>query len=414
MARAVSGDHNRFKLAIDVCPIPFNNQGKTTVMTHNHSSKPSFARLRSPKFLRKSAAFLGLGFWASSLAVVSPTAQSQSNATPYCFGVKMDTFVYASPSFRARQLAPYAIDDIAYATTNQPTSVPVNDGTADGNSFIEVAFTNGDKGWTPRYPEGIDVPILIDMEGFTDCPNPGKNAAGDLSKSEGNDMPTPQNQPDETPYCFGVKMDTFVYASPSFRARQLAPYAIDDIAYATTNQPTSVPVNDGTADGNSFIEVAFTNGDKGWTPRYPEGIDVPILIDMEGFTDCPNPGKNAAGDLSKSEGNDMPTPQNQPDETPYCFGVKMDTFVYASPSFRARQLAPYAIDDIAYATTNQPTSVPVNDGTADGNSFIEVAFTNGDKGWTPRYPEGIDVPILIDMEGFTDCPNPGLNAAGGM
>jgi hypothetical protein len=266
MARAVSGDHNRSKLAIDVCPIPFNNQGKTTVMKHNHSSKPSFARLRSPKFLRKSAAFLGLGFWASSLALISPTAQSQSSGVPYCFDVQMSIDVYESPSFRSRKIAAYTNADIAYATTNRPISVGVNDGTADGNSFVQVKIYDGSSAWVPRYPEGSNSPALIDLEGFDDCSATGEGP--------------PANE-----YCFSVQRPTNVYARPSYDAMLGARYVAGDTAYATTNPPTSVWVRDSAlANGNSFIEVEIYDGNIAWVPRFRADADVPLLVDL---AECP-------------------------------------------------------------------------------------------------------------------------------
>ena len=249
-----------------VCLIPFENQGKTTLMTQNNSFKPSFSRLNSPKLLRKPAALLGLGLWVSSLALISPTAQSQSSGVPYCFDVQMSIDVYESPSFRSRKIAAYMNNDIAYATTNRPISVGVNDGTADGNSFVQVKIYDGSSAWVPRYLEGRNTPTLIDLEGFNDCSPTGEGP--------------PANE-----YCFFVQRPTNVYARPAYDAILDARYAAGDTAYATTNPPTSVWINDpDLVNGNSFIEVSIYDGNVAWVPRFRADADVPLLVDL---AQCP-------------------------------------------------------------------------------------------------------------------------------
>jgi len=239
-------------------------------MTQNNSSKPSFARPSFFRLWKKTATFLGLGFTASSLAWFLPSVHSPSNAQnpsgerPYCFGVQANVDVYASPSFGAPRIAAYVSGDTAYATTNDPTSSWVNDGTADGNSFIEVAFTGGQTGWVPRFPAGSDVPILIDMEGVTDCPNPMPPAAGSEIKGV-----------DEDRVCFYVDQPTNLYSRPEFGAVTSARYNVGDIAYASYPFE-SVPVENGT---NAFILVDIYGGNQAWVPRYPRGSATPILID---------------------------------------------------------------------------------------------------------------------------------------
>lgn len=218
---------------------------------------------------RKSVAFLGLGFWASSLALLSPIAQSQSNGA-YCFSVQTPTNIYARPSFGAMMADTYAPGDTAYATTNPPTSVWVNDGTRDGNSFIEVAYYDGNIGWIPRFPAGSNAPALVDI---TDCPNPGPNAAGSIIGPVASD------------YCFFVQRPTNLYSRPSYRAITGDTYAVGDTAYATTDPPTSVWINDpDLVDGNSFIEVKIYGGNTAWVPRFRADADAPLLVDL---ADCP-------------------------------------------------------------------------------------------------------------------------------
>lgn len=220
---------------------------------------------------RKSVAFLGMGFWASSLALLSPIAQSQSNDTAYCFAVQTPINIYESPSFRAMTADSYAAGDVAYATTNPPQAVWVRDGTGDGNSFVEVAFYDGNIGWIPRYPAGSDSPALIDLSGSADCPAPGLNAAGgDTGGSE---------------YCFFVQRPTNVYSRPTYSAITGDSYAAGDTAYATTDPPISVWIDDPDLEnGNSFIEVEIYGDNTAWVPRFRADADVPLLVDL---ADCP-------------------------------------------------------------------------------------------------------------------------------
>jgi len=221
---------------------------------------------------KKSVAVLGMGFWASSLALLSPTAQSQSNDVPYCFGIKTAVDVYEGPSFGSRKVAAYITNDTAYATTTNPTQVWVNDGTTDGNNFVEVAFTGGQTGWVPRYRAGSDTPAMVDMSGFTDCPDPGPGAAGYATG------PTPA-------VCFFVQRPTNVYSRPAYGAITPDSFAVGDTAYATTAPPTSVWLNDpDLVNGNSFIEVEIYGGNTAWVPRFRADADAPLLVDL---AECP-------------------------------------------------------------------------------------------------------------------------------
>ncbi|MEM9119945.1 MAG: hypothetical protein AAF827_16245 [Cyanobacteria bacterium P01_D01_bin.6] len=142
-------------------------RSQTPLGSHGHSRR-----------WQKLFTLLGLGLCASSLALFSPAAQGQSNGTPYCFSIRTAVDVYDSPSFGATKIADYISGDTAYATTNPPTSVWVNDGTRDGNSFIKVAIYGGNVGWVPRYLAGSDVTVLTDQQGFSNCPSPMPPAAG--------------------------------------------------------------------------------------------------------------------------------------------------------------------------------------------------------------------------------------------
>lgn len=103
-------------------------------------------------------------------------AQSTSKS-PYCFNVEIETPVYSEPSFEAATLAQFEEGDTAYATTNPPTSYWFTDGTADGNSFVEVAIYDGGTGWIPRFPEGEDTPAIVDLDDWL-CAVPGSGAVG--------------------------------------------------------------------------------------------------------------------------------------------------------------------------------------------------------------------------------------------
>lgn len=221
---------------------------------------------------KKSAALLGVAVWAGPLALFSTMAQSQTPGTGICFAVVGSTPLYAAPSFSARQIASFASGDTAYATTNPPFSVPAFDGTADGNSFIEVAIYDGNIAWAPRYPQGSDNPLLIDLPS-DDCPDPGLNAFV---------FPPTGVGPE---YCFAVVQPTNLYAFPSFGASTGDRYAAGDIAFATANPPFTAWVNDGTVDGNSFIEVSIYGGNTAWVPRFPAGSNSPILVDLPS-ADC--------------------------------------------------------------------------------------------------------------------------------
>lgn len=240
-------------------------------MTPQNRCQQSLARTRHSRLWPKPLALLGLGFWASSLALVSPNAQGQSNDTAYCFSVQTATSIYASPSFGAITADSYTAGDTAYATTNPPTSAWFDDGTVDGNSFVEVAFYDGNIGWIPRFPEGSDVPLLVDI---TNCPNPVPNAAGYLVGGPGGGE-----------YCFAVQTPVNVYSSPSYFAMTADTFAVGDTAYATTNPPNFMWIDDPNfVEGNSFVEVVIYGGNTGWLPRFKVGANLPVLVDL---ANCP-------------------------------------------------------------------------------------------------------------------------------
>jgi len=217
---------------------------------------------------KKSAALLGLAAWAGPLALLSTMAQSQTAGTGICFQVTGPTELYAYPSLHAKVVANYEAGNVAYATTNKATSYWFDDGTEDGNSFVEVAIFDGLIAWVPRFQVGTDTALLVDSP-TDECTEPGLNA-----------YVYPPIETDEE-YCLAVTKPVNLYAYPSFWAITPDLYARNDTAFATANPPYSVWIDDGTTDGNSFIEVKAYDGNFGWVPRFPEGDDEPpILVDL--------------------------------------------------------------------------------------------------------------------------------------
>jgi hypothetical protein len=251
-------------------------------MTQKRLSQTSSTRSRLSKRGQKTTALLGLGIFASSLAVLLPSAQNPSKAqnqtgpTGYCFFVLEPTKLYSEPSFNAELGASFNAGDKAYATMKSP----YNRASDRGITFVEVAIYEGNIAWIPFFT--LDGTKLLEEYPSEDCPNPGDGAA---INAEGG----------ETAFCFDVQTEIGVYERPSFSALKVADYLDTDIAYATANPPISVPYDDGTSDRNSFVEVAIYGGNIGWVPRYPEGVDAPALIDLSGPQDCPNPGPGAFG-----------------------------------------------------------------------------------------------------------------------
>ncbi|MGJ3251962.1 MAG: alpha/beta fold hydrolase [Elainellaceae cyanobacterium] len=83
----------------------------------------------------------------------SPTPTAEANtasSTPICFQVDRPLTVYAEPSSSAAVAGAYNKNDIAYASTNPPTTQQ-----ADGQVFIEVSIYGGFTGWIAQSsPDG--------------------------------------------------------------------------------------------------------------------------------------------------------------------------------------------------------------------------------------------------------------------
>ncbi|MEM9119944.1 MAG: hypothetical protein AAGD09_18975 [Cyanobacteria bacterium P01_F01_bin.56] len=208
---------------------------------------------------RKSVALMGMGFWASSLALLAPTAQSHRHLA-YCFSIERATAMYESPSFEAKVIGDYNPGDVAYATANPIYSLWFKDFTNDGNSFVKVAGYEGTVGWVPRFEQGTNIAVMEDLQ---DCPNPGVNAAG-FPGGSGLDRT-----------CFYVQQPTNLYSRPDFDFAIEARYVAGDIAYAT------FPFTDVAVEGgnNAFILVDIYDGNQAWVPRKPEGLNTPNLVD---------------------------------------------------------------------------------------------------------------------------------------
>jgi len=219
---------------------------------------------------RKSVAFLGMGFWASSLALMSQTAQSYGHdVTPYCFGIQLETEMYKRPSFHAKVIGNYVPNDVAYATANPIKSYWFRDGTHDGNSFVKVAGFDGTVGWVPRFPKGSDAPILVDL---ADCPNPGENASG-FPGGSGDDR-----------VCYFVLEPTNLYGRPDFHTPLDANYARKDIAYA------SYPFHKVVVDHgrNAFVLVDIYEDNQAWVPFFSENLGTK-LVERYPPEDCERP-----------------------------------------------------------------------------------------------------------------------------
>ena len=219
---------------------------------------------------RKSVALLGIGFWASSLAVIAQNAQSHGHdVTPYCFHINTETELYKHPSFHSEVIGNYEVGDVAYATANPIKSYWFWDRTADGNSFVKVAAFDGTVGWVPRFPKGDDTPSLIDL---ADCPNPGEFASG-FPGGSGDDK-----------VCFYVLSPTNLYGRPDFTTPLEANYAEGDIAYAYYPFSDEV-IGHGP---NAFILVDIYDGNQAWVPRYSEDLNTKIL-ELYPPEDCNRP-----------------------------------------------------------------------------------------------------------------------------
>ncbi|MEM1280710.1 MAG: hypothetical protein AAGG53_12000 [Cyanobacteria bacterium P01_H01_bin.152] len=237
-------------------------------MTPQNRFRQLHARTNQLRFWKKSVALLGLGFWAGSLALLSPSAQSQSG-TPYCFVVREVINVYSSPSQFATVEASYRPGDITYATANPPRTIRGEDGVP----YVEVAIYGGNLGWLPRYDANRPGAELIVDLSSDQCTNPGPGAFGYV---EGGGIDSSGGE-----YCFAVQTPVNVYSSPSYFAMTNDTFAIGDTAYATANPPNSVWIDDPNfVNGNSFIEVKIWGGSTGWVPRFKVGADLPVLMDL--------------------------------------------------------------------------------------------------------------------------------------
>ncbi|RZM75020.1 hypothetical protein [Leptolyngbya iicbica] len=219
---------------------------------------------------RKSVALLGMGFWASSLALISQTAQSSGhNVSPYCFSIQIETEMYSHPSFHSEVIGRYNVEDVAYATANPIKSYWFWDGTKDGNSFVKVAGFDGTVGWVPRFPKGENAPVLVDL---ADCPSPGVNASG-FPGGSGDDR-----------LCYFVLEPTNLYGRPDFDTALNANYVPGDIAYASY-PPQKVVVDHGR---NAFVLVDIFDGNQAWVPFFSGNLSTKIVEEYPP-EDCERP-----------------------------------------------------------------------------------------------------------------------------
>ena len=201
---------------------------------------------------------LGAALLVGPLAASAP-AQNRS-ATPYCFAVKDTLSVFARPANNAATGDRFNAGDIAYATTNPPTT------RFDGNrAFVEVAIYGGRKAWLPRLSTIDSVPLIVDLSA-DQCTNPPAHAAG------GGATGGPSGA---VPYCYAIVRETAVFSRPNTGAASGDRFNAGDIAYATTNPPTAVVQG-----GRSFIEVAIYGGNRAWVPQRSTIDDAPILMDL--------------------------------------------------------------------------------------------------------------------------------------
>ena len=117
-------------------------------------------------------ALLSATNWASPLAIAPAIAQGSFSSFPYCFVVKDRVNVYSRPAPNAATADRFIPNDIAYATTNPPTTV-----VSGGRSFVEVAIYGGNRGWLPRTSTINGLPLIVDLSA-DQCTNPVPGAAG--------------------------------------------------------------------------------------------------------------------------------------------------------------------------------------------------------------------------------------------
>ncbi|WP_017301698.1 hypothetical protein [Nodosilinea nodulosa] len=321
-------------------------------------------------------ALLSAAVWASPLALAPAIAQGSSSSAPYCFVVRDRLSVFSHPVANAATGDYFNPNDIAYATTNPPTTV-----VSEGRSFVEVAIYGGKRGWLPRTSTIDGVPLIVDLS-RDQCTNPGPGAAGAGSTG---------GSSSDRPYCFVVKDRLSVFSRPAANAATNDYFVPNDIAYATTNPPTTV-----VSGGRSFVEVAIYGGKRGWLPRTSTIDGVPLIVDLS-RDQCTNPGPGAAGAGSTG---------GSSSGRPYCFVVKDRLSVFSRPAANAATDDYFNPNDIAYATTNPPTTV-----VSGGRSFVEVAIYRGKRGWLPRTSTIDGVPLIVDLSP-DQCTNPGPGAAG--
>ena len=220
--------------------------------------------------------YLAVFFGAAVLVgpFAAPTTAQNRSSTPYCFVVKDTLSVFSRPANNAATGDRFNAGDIAYATTNPPTT------RFDGSrAFVEVAIYSGRKAWLPRLSTIDGVPLIVDLS--TDqCTNPPAHAAG--GGATGGPSGT-------VPYCYAIVRETAVFSRPNTGAASGDRFAVGDIAYATTNPPTAVVQG-----GRSFIEVAIYGGNKAWVPQRSTIDGAPILMDLS-TNQCTNPPAHAAG-----------------------------------------------------------------------------------------------------------------------
>lgn len=247
--------------------------------------------------IKKAFPFLGFAFFSGSLAFMPIFVRAQPNS-PYCFVVQDTLSVFSRPSPTAVTADTFNKGDIAYATSSEPNELSVG-----RRSFVEVAIYGGNRGWLPKTStiDGVslivdlnkvpfdELPPIINLEPDR-CANPPESAVSSGLTNGGIVGQDSSLEPNNTAsYCFAVRKSLRLYSRPSLSASTNASYQAGDIAYATTNPPTTV-----LSDRTAFVKVAIYNGNTAWAPRQIEETDVPALVDLSN-DQCSQPGRGAAG-----------------------------------------------------------------------------------------------------------------------